>query len=441
MDRTTRMTLVPASQLAGLALAIERIGGSAAKGKGHDIIAQTGEVEPTYGDVVDLAEDAGTFDLALRKANADLPAGKVGRVRLLVQKFDLDTPVCAHCGDLAVDVVGGEALVRSAGQACPGCGEYLEASEAAKPYAAWTTGGTVAPTISYDFDTVPGDRIPLSDAAVRKEVAVDPALDALLAAEGVSSTQFLLWLFHGPEKARFTRAPRKALAVLANPLAETFTPNVTRNWVKAAKGFRVVATPADVSPTDSAGWNFATTKDWAVRYGSRCTTGTSLAMLFEDLGRQLVSDALSSLSSTKGIIRNIPEGKGLSGFAHDLAETLSRHGLADSSQVYRTLAHAAPARAGDVLAVARICGASITQADLTGQPEAVDRDRLVNALKRILPAQFGEIEFRMGVPAGILPGSSAPQATRAIELLRWAETANRVDDLVRLTRDKAPALL
>lgn len=253
MDRTARMTRVPPAQLAGLEKAIERIGGSAAKGRGAAVVAQTGEDEPTYGDIVDLAQDAGTFDLALKKAGADLPAGKVGRVRSVVQKFEADVPVCKRCGDLAVDVVGGEALIRSAGEACPGCGEYLEESEAAKPYVAWTTGREVPPTISYDFDTTPGIRVPLTDAAIRGQHEVSPALDALLAREGVTMIAFLLWLYHGPEKARFTRATHKVLRFLADPDAETGHSNVTRNWVRAAKGFVPPTAARHVAPEPAHG--------------------------------------------------------------------------------------------------------------------------------------------------------------------------------------------
>lgn len=360
MDRTARMTQVPPAQLKGLAKAIERIGGSAASGKGADIIAQTGEDKPTYGDVVDLAEDAGTFDLALKNAGASLPAGKVGRVRSIIQKFDLDTPVCARCGDLAVDVVGGEALVRSAGQACPGCGEYLEESEAAKPYAAWTTGREVPPTISYDFETVAGDRIPLTDAAIRKETLVDATLDSLLVNEGVPLIQFLLWLFHGPEKGHFTRSPRKALAALVNPLAVTFSPNVTRNWVKAAKGFRV-ATKPDVPMSAGSNFNLTPTREWR---GSRESV---LYDLFASLDIDELIIALQRMEYARQHLsmrhlrgRSAPEA------GYDIQGMLERHGQLGHKELYLVLCRAFPGRAGDIIFAASKYDVRVSPTDLVG---------------------------------------------------------------------------
>lgn len=332
METHTRMTLVPASQLAGLALAIQRVGGTAAAGKGQTILDETGEAKPTYGDVLGLVADVGTFDLALKNADVALKAAKVGSVRALIQAFGPETPVCGACGDLAVDVLGGELIVRSAGQACPGCNAYLEESEAAKPYVAWTTGLNVAPTLSLDFETVPGDRIPLTDAAIRKDIVVDAALDALLASEGVPTIQFLLWLYHGPEKARFTRAPRKALAVLANPLAETFGPNVTRNWVKAAKGF-VFAT---VGTEDTREGNASS------RVRSAGTATTALC--------ELLIVLFTSPNELRTFVLDDPEGESImsnasvgshSATTHDVARMWQSRGMIDRGLFQKMLSRRA----------------------------------------------------------------------------------------------------
>jgi len=51
---------------------------------------------------------------------------------------------------------------------------------------------------------------------------------------------------------------------------------------------------------------------------------------------------------------------------------------------------------------------------------------------RLLPSQFEEILFRLGIPMKHLSGSSAPQATRAIEVLRHLEQQNALDRLARV---------
>lgn len=358
MDRTARMTQVPKPQLAGLEKAIERIGGTAAKGRGAAVVAQTGEDEPTYGDVIDLAEDAGTFDLALKKAGADLPAGKVGRVRSIVQKFGPDVPVCKRCGDLAVDVVGGEALIRSEGQACPGCGEFLEESEAARPYVAWTTGHEVPPTISYDFDTTPGIRIPLTDAAIREQHEVSPALDALLAREGVTTIAFLLWLYHGPEKTRFSRATHKVLRFLADPDAETGHPNVTRNWVKAAKGYRASSEPS-VTVNGGSSYNLAPTRAW---HGSKESILYDLFVSL-DIGEIIVALQRMDYARQHLSMRHL-RGKPAPEAGDELQGMLERHGQLGNKELYLVLCRAFPGRAGDIVLAASKYDIRISPADL-----------------------------------------------------------------------------
>ncbi|MEP7120824.1 MAG: hypothetical protein ABJE95_07945 [Byssovorax sp.] len=64
--------------------------------------------------------------------------------------------------------------------------------------------------------------------------------------------------------------------------------------------------------------------------------------------------------------------------------------------------------------------------------EAMTRDQLLDALGHLLPAQHETLLFKLGVPMALLSGATAPQATRSIEVLRWADQANRLADMERL---------
>jgi nucleoside phosphorylase/tetratricopeptide (TPR) repeat protein len=58
-------------------------------------------------------------------------------------------------------------------------------------------------------------------------------------------------------------------------------------------------------------------------------------------------------------------------------------------------------------------------------------EHLLDALNRLLPAELEVLVFKLALPAAILSASSAPQATRAVEILRWADRAGRLDEVAR----------
>jgi len=64
---------------------------------------------------------------------------------------------------------------------------------------------------------------------------------------------------------------------------------------------------------------------------------------------------------------------------------------------------------------------------------------LLDALSRLLPAQFEEVVFRVGVPAHYLSSSAAPQSERAVQLLRYVEQQGRTNDL-RTAIEKVSAI-
>jgi hypothetical protein len=57
------------------------------------------------------------------------------------------------------------------------------------------------------------------------------------------------------------------------------------------------------------------------------------------------------------------------------------------------------------------------------------REGLLAQLTRLLPAQFEELLFRAKLPPECLSASGTPQATRAIEVIRYFEQQNRHPEL------------
>lgn len=81
----------------------------------------------------------------------------------------------------------------------------------------------------------------------------------------------------------------------------------------------------------------------------------------------------------------------------------------------------------------RVAAAVVASAGSAGvAPDALSREDLVDALGNLLAGQFDTLVFKLGVPSAYLSGATAPQATRSIDVLRWAEQANRLDDVRRL---------
>jgi hypothetical protein len=60
------------------------------------------------------------------------------------------------------------------------------------------------------------------------------------------------------------------------------------------------------------------------------------------------------------------------------------------------------------------------------------REELLAQLAKLLPAQFEEVLFRAKLPQEYLPASSTPQATRAIEVIRYLEQQDRLPELARV---------
>jgi hypothetical protein len=68
-------------------------------------------------------------------------------------------------------------------------------------------------------------------------------------------------------------------------------------------------------------------------------------------------------------------------------------------------------------------------------PSRLTPDQLLTRLSRLLPAQFETVVFRLRIPTAYLAGGNAPQASRAIELLRYAEQQGALDQLAQILDD------
>lgn len=423
MDRATKMTEVPARQLAGIILMIGRIGKSAVTGKCEALLAETGTDTPTYGNIQMLARRVDTFNLALSNAGIKLPATKTEEMRLALLLVGPETPVCKKCGDLGIDIEGGdEPILAEAGQACPACMGYLEGSGSRSPYPAWTTLETVPPTTTVDVKTVRGARIPIDEEAIRSEFRVDAGLDALLKSEGVLAREFLLWLFHGPEKRRFAGDPRGALDVLENPLAAARNENVLRNWVKDAKAFRIPqAEPASASTQAEP-----PTRRFAP--GAREKLALLLSNLFSSSEvRRLV---LNYTTDGEEICRALPEPPcSMRSLVDAVADEWIARGLVNDD-LFAELIVARGGRRKDIEEVAMMF-----------KPQPTDAE-IYNALCRLMSSQFTTILYFSGAAPGTFSGDSAPQSTRATELVQWIkQDPGRRERIIADIRKAGSALL
>ena len=70
----------------------------------------------------------------------------------------------------------------------------------------------------------------------------------------------------------------------------------------------------------------------------------------------------------------------------------------------------------------------------SAEDRPMTRDELFTRLSRLLSPQFDEVVLRANIPPQYLPAASAPQASRAIDALRYMEQHNQLDRLARIVR-------
>jgi hypothetical protein len=62
------------------------------------------------------------------------------------------------------------------------------------------------------------------------------------------------------------------------------------------------------------------------------------------------------------------------------------------------------------------------------------RVELLDRLSKLLPSQFEQVLYRAEIPPEHLPGANAPLATRAVEVMRYVEQQNQLDELARIVQ-------
>jgi hypothetical protein len=63
---------------------------------------------------------------------------------------------------------------------------------------------------------------------------------------------------------------------------------------------------------------------------------------------------------------------------------------------------------------------------------------LLLRLSKLMPSQFEIVLSLAGIPREHLSGSTAPQGTRAAEVMRYIEQQNQLDQLARIVRQVVP---
>jgi hypothetical protein len=63
---------------------------------------------------------------------------------------------------------------------------------------------------------------------------------------------------------------------------------------------------------------------------------------------------------------------------------------------------------------------------------------IFGALCELPPGQFDMLPAKLGIPSAILSGASAPQATRAAEVVKWAKAQGRLDDIAAMLPSDSP---
>jgi len=71
----------------------------------------------------------------------------------------------------------------------------------------------------------------------------------------------------------------------------------------------------------------------------------------------------------------------------------------------------------------------------SGPEIRMTREQLQARLSGLLPAQFEAVLFRANIPPEYLPGPTAPQASRAIDAIRYLEQRSQLPQLARLLQD------
>ena len=62
------------------------------------------------------------------------------------------------------------------------------------------------------------------------------------------------------------------------------------------------------------------------------------------------------------------------------------------------------------------------------------REELLSRLSKLLSSQFEQVLYLARIPQEYLPAAAAAQATRAVELMRYVEQQNQLEQLARIVQ-------
>ena len=62
------------------------------------------------------------------------------------------------------------------------------------------------------------------------------------------------------------------------------------------------------------------------------------------------------------------------------------------------------------------------------------REELLSQLYRLLPSQFEQVLYLARIPQEHLPAAATAQAMRAIELMRYVEQQNQLEQMARIVQ-------
>jgi hypothetical protein len=123
---------------------------------------------------------------------------------------------------------------------------------------------------------------------------------------------------------------------------------------------------------------------------------------------------------------------------------------ANQDEAFLNIAQGIRATAAEMASIHKF---SITSFTLPGEqpeqakgevnPNEITSQMLVNALSQLLPATFDMMIFRLDIPSDIISSKTAPQRSRALEVIQWVETQDREvrHRIVSEIQKEAPRLL
>lgn len=350
-----------------------------------------------YGDLNRLSASA--IDRRLTKLGVDAPDIAVDAMAHLAQCWVPAVFLCPECGESGIEPVGGGGFrVLPPSTLCPACdrGLLTVSADAERTVQSWLTlvpARADARGRYVDRVAVPGDAVELEEA----RISVHADLRAVLLAEGVSLTVFLHHLLTGATQ-RTAGQPLECLAFVADPASfRVATAPVLQAMARAAKQ----GLGAKSAPRSEAGGSASAAHDVRALHAALLSAFPQHL----DLKRAVFYGMEVNLDEVAG-------GQNLSGTVFSLVEWARSVGRLD-----------------ELVAAAKRENPGNVKLRAYGAEASVD---VLSQLIALLPSQFDELLLRLKASPSIFSSSSAPQTTRAVELVRFVQQRGMEDRLAVL---------